>query len=525
MSRRTWDRGRAVAARSALLAAGFGALHPCVAACHAQEPARHPALHAAVVAPSDSLRLSLTESIDIALHQATAVQTAREEEHVAAARVLAAYGRFLPALSAGANAYGEQGTALLSQTTLAPYDASFHGASVGLSTGVTLFDGLRDRAALRAAIARRDAAGLTVERAREEIANDVTEAYYRVILDDRLTSVAQANLELSRQRLAQLTEQVHAGVKSPPDLYRQEARTREDEAAVIAAQTRGSADRIGLLRRLRLDPTHPLALTPPATDATGVTSTPGAAMPSTPTPAAVDTTVSSLDVSDLSRRALAQRPDLAASADEVRAAEAGIAQARGARLPRATLQFDVVDAARLFDRQQQNGVDLLGATNAPIQLPLSSQLRHQVAGILTLGVSVPIFDQWQSRAEVERAQASAERSRLLEEDLRDRVVGEVAQAVDEVRSAEKSMNAATAQVAAAQKAYDAVSGRYDVGMASFIDVATAQTELTRARSNVEASVVNRALARQHLVTALGDAPPTPDGQTTAGRPAVPGPRR
>jgi outer membrane protein len=336
--------------------------------------------------------------------------------------------------------------------------------------------------------------------------------------------VAQANLELSRQRLAQLTEQVHAGVKSPPDLYRQEARTREDEAAVIAAQTRGSADRIGLLRRLRLDPTHPLALTPPAVDTTGVTP-PGAAMPSTPTPPAVDTTVSALDVSDLSRRALAQRPDLAASADEVRAAEAGIAQARGARLPRVLLQFDVVDAARLFDRQQQNGVDLLGATNAPIQPPLGSQLRHQVAGILTLGVSVPIFDQWQSRAEVERAQASAERSRLLEEDLRDRVVGEVAQAVDEVRSAEKSMNAATAQVAAAQKAYDAVSGRYDVGMASFIDVATAQTELTRARSNVEASVVNRALARQHLVTALGDAPATPDGQTTAGRPAVPGPRR
>jgi outer membrane protein len=225
-----------------------------------------------------------------------------------------------------------------------------------------------------------------------------------------------------------------------------------------------------------------------------------------------------LDVAALSRRALAQRPDLAASADEVRAAEAGVVQARAGRLPRATLEFDVVDAARLFDRQEQNGIDLLGAKSAPIQLPLSSQLRHQVAGVLTLGISVPIFDQWQTRADVERAQAAAERSRLLEEDLRDRVVGEVAQAVDEARSAEQAMKAATAQVAAAQKAYDAVSGRYDVGMASFIDVATAQTDLTRARSNVEAAIVNRALARQHLVTALGDAPATPDQPATGGRP-------
>ncbi|HEY2026342.1 MAG TPA: TolC family protein [Gemmatimonadaceae bacterium] len=515
MSRSSWDSGRVVVTRSALLAVGLIAARPYVAACRAQLPAA-PALASPRV---DSLRLSLTESVDIALQQATTVQVAREEEHVAAARVLAAYGRFLPALGAGASAYGEQGTALLSQTTLAPYDASFHGASVGLSTGITLFDGLRDRAGLRAAIARREAAGLTIARAREEIVDDVTDAYYRVLLDDRLTAVAQANLDLSRQRLAQLTEQVHAGVKAPPDLYRQEARAREDEAAVIAAQTRGSADRIGLLRRLRLDPTHPLVLTPAAVDTTPAPSAPAAA-PTPPMPSATtsDTTMSILDVAALSRRALAQRPDLAASADEVRAAEAGVVQARAGRLPRATLEFDVVDAARLFDRQEQNGIDLLGAKSAPIQLPLSSQLRHQVAGVLTLGISVPIFDQWQTRADVERAQAAAERSRLLEEDLRDRVVGEVAQAVDEARSAEQAMKAATAQVAAAQKAYDAVSGRYDVGMASFIDVATAQTDLTRARSNVEAAIVNRALARQHLVTALGDAPATPDQPATGGRP-------
>jgi outer membrane protein TolC len=45
-------------------------------------------------------------------------------------------------------------------------------------------------------------------------------------------------------------------------------------------------------------------------------------------------------------------------------------------------------------------------------------------------------------------------------------------------------------------------------MATFIDVATAQTELARARNSVEAAVVSRALARQHLATALGSAPET-----------------
>ena len=441
------------------------------------------------VGPADSLQLTLAQSIDVALKQATPIQIAREDERVAAARVLSAYGRFLPAAAAGVSAYTEQGTALLSQSSLLPYDATFHGAVVGLSTGFTIFDGLRDRAGLRAAISRRDGATMTLARAREEIANDVSEAYYRVVLDDRLTKVARANLELSQRRLAQLVGQVGAGMKAPPDLYRQQALTREDEAAVIAAETKGSADRIALLRRLRLEPARPVAVSSEVPDTATV-----------PT--------DSLDVTQLSRVALSQRPDLAAAGDERRAAEAGITEAHGALLPRVAFEFDLVDAGRIFSRQQQNGIDLLGAKNAPPQSSLGSQLGHQFSGIVSLGVSVPLFDRWQARAEVERAEAVAERSRLAEEDLHDRIVGEVAQAVDEIRSAARTLDAASAQAAAAQKAYDAVSGRYDVGMATFIDVATAQTDLARARSSVEAAVVNQALARQHLATALGNTPRT-----------------
>jgi outer membrane protein len=446
--------------------------------------AKDTSLHATT---TDSLYLTLAQSIDVALKQATPIQIAQEDERVAAARVLSAYGRFLPAAAAGVSAYTEQGTALLSQSSLLPYDATFHGAVVGLSAGFTIFDGLRDRAGLRAAIARRDGATMTLARAREEIANDVSEAYYRVVLDDRLTKVARANLELSQRRLAQLVGQVGAGMKAPPDLYRQQALTREDEAAVIAAETKGSADRIALLRRLRREPTRPVAV-------------------SSEVPDTLTVSTDSLDVTQLSRVALSQRPDLAAAGDERRAAEAGITEAHGALLPRVAFEFDLVDAGRIFSRQQQNGIDLLGAKNAPPQSSLGSQLGHQFSGIVSLGVSVPLFDRWQARAEVERAEAVAERSRLAEEDLHDRIVGEVAQAVDEIRSAGRTLDAASAQAAAAQKAYDAVSGRYDVGMATFIDVATAQTDLARARNSVEAAVVNQALARQHLATALGSTP-------------------
>src|SRR5690242_7271541 len=316
--------GRGALSMAALLI-GFG-LSGRSAPAQAQDWSARDSLRR--VSPNDSLRLSLDQSIGIALKQATPVQLAQADERVAAARVLSAYGQFLPVAATGISAYNEQGTALLSQSSLLPYDATFHGALLGFSTGLTLFDGLRDRAGLRAAIAHRDAADMTLARAREEIANDVSEAFYRVALDDRLTRVARANLELSRNRLAQLSGQVVAGMKAPPDLYRQQALTREDEAAVIAAETHGTADRIALLRRLRLDPTRPVAVTPEIPDSSA--------------------SLDSLDVTQLSRIALSQRPDLAAAVDERRAAEAGITEAHGALLPRVSLEFDVVDAGRIF---------------------------------------------------------------------------------------------------------------------------------------------------------------------------------
>ncbi len=441
-------------------------------------------------AGGDTIHLTLRESIDLALKQSTPMQLARADERVAAAQVLTAYGRFLPSVAAGVSAFSEQGTTLLSQTSLLPYDASFHGASIGLSAGMTLFDGFRDRNGLREAVAQRDASSLTLRRAREEVAPVVAEAYYRVVLDDRLTVAARGILELTRKRLAQLEEQVAAGVKAPPDLYRQQALAREGEAAVIAAQARGSADRISLLRRLRLDPHHPLQIVSP------IDSAARAGQPS------ATTDIPALDVEQLSQQALAQRADLAAASARRRGAEANVDRSRGVLLPRVSLQFDVADVGRIFDRQIQNGVDLVSRSTTE-QSALASQLGHQFAGIVTLGVSMPLFDRWQARGDIERAEAQASLDRLREDDLRDKVIGDVTQAVDEAKNGALTATAARAQVQAAQKAYDAVSGRYDVGMANFIDVASAQSDLARARNALEAAVVAQALAKERLALALG----------------------
>ncbi len=440
-------------------------------------------------AAGDSLRLTLAASVATALTRATPVLVAGEDERVAAATVLRAYGQFLPTLSGIGSTYSETGNPLLSSTALAPTNATLYGLNVGLGTQYTLFNGLRNRAALRSAVAQREAAGLTLGRAREEVAFDVANAYYQVVLDDRLAVVARQTLALSRQREAQLTAQVRVGTKAPPDLYRQQAQTRADEVAVIAADNRRDADGITLLQRLRFDPARPVAVSLPPAAPAGDDLTPTASTPA--------------DVAALEREALVARPDLAAAAAQTRAAEQQLRFAHGERLPTVAIEFDLVDQARIFGRAVQNGQNLL----APGQRNAFSQLGSQVAGLLSLGVNLPIFDRHQARADEERAQALDERSRVQEADVRDRIVGEVARAVADIRAADLTTQAATAQVAAAERAFAAVSGRYEVGMANFIDVASAQTALAQARAAREQASVNQSLARARLSLATGRAAP------------------
>ncbi len=496
---------------AALLALGVQASRAVAQAAPrpAAQGAVSPAAARVVGAPGDTLRVTLEQSVSTALTRATPVLTAQEDERAAAATVLRAYGQFLPTLSGIGSTYSETGNPLLSSTALLPTNTTLYGLNVGLSTTYTLFNGTRDRAALRAAVAQREAAGLTLGRARQEIAYDVTNAYYQVVLDDRLATVARTTLDLSRSREAQLTAQVRAGMRAPPDLYRQQAQTRADEAAVIAADNRGDADRIALLRRLRFDPARPVAVSLPPVAADGTpapfaaNAAPGARPDAVPdgSPAGATTppVATAADVAALEREALAARPDLSAAAARHRAADQQLRFAHGERLPSIGIEFDLVDQARLFGRAVQNGQNLL----APGQRSPFSQLGSQVAGLLSLGVNLPIFDRHQARADEERARALEERSEVAEADVRDRIVGEVAQAAADIRAADLTAQAAAAQVAAADKAFAAVSGRYEVGMANFIDVASAQTALAQARVQREQATVNQSLARARLGLATG----------------------
>jgi outer membrane protein len=421
---------------------------------------------------TDTLRLDLAGSIALALERATGVQLGRQDVRLSGAALLEAYGRYLPDLRAGASLFGQQGTLLLSSTALRASDASLYGSAYGLSSSINIFNGLRDREHLHAAMLEQHAAESSLQRAREQVAFDVTQAFYQVVLDRRLTAVARATLELSQARETQLAEQVKAGTRAPPDLFRQQAQTKFDETAVIDAANRVRADETQLLRRLREDPMQPHLIAEPAADTTPVS---GVAR----------------QLSNLLSLSLSSRPDLQASRQRVDADVFEIHTAEGGRLPKIAFGVDLIGAGRVYGRDVIGGVDQLTIG----QRPLGSQLGQQLFAVASLGISWDIFDRRRTGFDIERATAVAFRDRLSAEDLQLQIVGEVQRAIDDYDAASERLVASAAALRAAEEAFAAVQGRYDAGLATFVDVLSAQSALTQARALREQSVTGFALQK------------------------------
>ncbi|MBV8194541.1 MAG: TolC family protein, partial [Candidatus Dormibacteraeota bacterium] len=336
-------------------------------------------------------------------------------------------------------------------------------------------NGFRDREHMRAAVSSRDAALSGFDRARQQVSFDVAQTFYQVVLDRRLVAVAKANLDLSQTRQTQIEEQIRAGTRAPPELYRQQAQTRADEVALIDANNRERNDEAVLLRRLEVDPLKPSRIIEPAVDTTRI-------------PA------ESLDVTLLVADAQRARPDLVASRDKVEADAHALREANGELLPKVGLSFSYINQSRVFGRETINGVDQLNTS----QRPLGQQLGTQGLGMVSLGLSWDVFDDYRARLDAERAQAAQSRDRVATQDLSLRIAGEVQQAVGDYHSAEQKLVSTEAGLEAAQQAYDAMAARYDVGLATFVDVLSAQTTLTQSRALREQALINFELQKAVL---------------------------
>jgi outer membrane protein len=123
--------------------------------------------------------------------------------------------------------------------------------------------------------------------------------------------------------------------------------------------------------------------------------------------------------------------------------------------------------------------------------------------VIGVSLTVPLFDDILTIAQVSEAQATLQGLEAQEEDLRQQVALDVRRSVLEVRRAEQSIRVSEQTVIRARENLELAEGRYSAGVGNIIEVTDAQVSFSSARANRIQAVYSYKTALAQLERALG----------------------
>jgi outer membrane protein len=422
----------------------------------------------AQTAPTQTI--TFDEAIRIALRQNTTLQQANNTSASNAAAVRQQRLSFLPDLRVSTNtgqsygrSFSEDEGRIINETT--------QSLNAGLSSSVTVFNGLTNVANLRGAQLNEEAGERNVKRAEQTVAFTVASNFLTLVQQQEQLRVQRENLAAQEAQERQIKAYVDAGSRPISDLYQQQATVAAQRSQVVSADRAFELAKVDIIQTLQLDPRGTYAFAPPALDTTSRVSV-------------------AFNLDSLLTRALGQRSDLFAQQSLVGAASQSVKAAKGGRFPSLSLS-----------------AGYNSAYNSATDLGFTDQLDSRRGGSISLGVSIPLFDRGSTSLATQRAEIAEDNARLELKDRQQQIGLEVRRAYLDYQAATQQLDAAEAQLRAAQLALESSLQRYNVGAATLLEVTQARATQLQAASNLVSARYGLLFQRTLIGYYVGDLNP------------------
>lgn len=407
---------------------------------------------------------SLAELIDLAEEHNPETRVAWERAKAAAAAVGISRSAFLPALSAF-------GVGESTQTGILLQDG-FHLEDLGafedgLQLNYTIFDFGKRASQLDVSRAKLLQANFGFNDTHRQILIGVSRAYFRLIEAQGREEAARVALANAQTVESDAKERLQTGLGTLPDAL--EAKSAAAQADLQLQQEIG-ADEIArgdLATLLGLPASTPIRVRP---------------IESIEVPAQIADTIE-----DLTRRALAERPDLMQRIEELKASEAEVKGAHSAYVP--TLSFSGNNGhLRAWGALDGAAGSYAGARVWDAKLSLDWNL----------------FDGLRRENELRQAHADQRAAEAQIKVTQDQIEDEVWTAYSNAKTALRRRSAAVELLSASTESYNAALDSYRAGVRTLIDVVTAQKVLAAAQSEDISSRAGVLISLSELAYSTGD---------------------
>ena len=278
----------------------------------------------------------------------------------------------------------------------------------------------------------------------QKIVFQVTERFYQLGTARQKVLVSQSALQAAQTVEQAVQARVDHGLATKPELLQAQQQTAQSAFDVEATVGAESDARVALVESIGLLPTVPLKVADL-----------GQRSPLEQANRSVD---------QLIEQALSQRPDLVAKLANVHAREDEIRKARAEYYPKVAVDAHVTES--------ELDVSIAGSKFFG---------DHQPTYGVFVTASVPIFDGFARRHQLEITEAELRAAESELAGARDGAVREVWKAYTDFKTALRKQDSAAKLLTASQNAFDAVLDSYQHGLSTYPEIVSAERNLTSAR--------------------------------------------
>jgi outer membrane protein len=427
---------------------------------------------------------SLKECIEYAVTNNISIKSSELDLKNAVINKKDAFGAFLPNVNANASHSWNIG---LNQniTTGLLQNQTTQFTAAGFNVGIDIYNGLRNQLQLRRSNLALITSQYQLTKMQEDIALNVANAYLQILFNKENLKVQQQQKTFNLSQLERTTQLVNAGVVPKGDLLDIKASAASDSQRVILAQNALLISKLSLAQLLRLDDFKSFDI-----DENQIP--------------ALNQEILFQSSESIIQKAKETRIELKIADSNLELAEKDVAIAMAAYQPTLSGFYSFNTRAAYSDRfvglvpdvnNPTSPIGFVDGTNqlvlqpnfTPVlgsPLPLLDQFSNNKGQNFGIQLSVPIFNGFAVRNNVERSKVVLERAKLNKSQQELDVERNVFTAYADANAAKESYEAAEITLEARKLSFDYAKDRYEVGIMNVFDFNQAQTLLVNAKSEV-----------------------------------------
>ncbi len=405
---------------------------------------------------------TIRECVEYALKNNISIKQSELDVRMADVDKKAAIGNFFPNLNAQLGHSWSIG-ANTNPVTNVRENQTTQYTQLGLSSSVTIYNGLQNQNRLRNAKMVQLARQYQLTKMQDDISLYVANAYLDILFNKENLKVQQNQLVFDEKQLKRTEELVNSGSVPRGDLLDMKATIASDKQKVVVAENALLISRLSLAQLLRIEEFK-------------------------------DFDVADVEIEPKPSLVMAETPEaIVAKANEVRVeikiaktnldvAERDIKIAKGALQPSLSFGYNFGTNASYSNRII--GIDPSGVPITAGPLPVFDQLSNNKGHNFGLQLNVPIFNGFSARNNVERSKIGYERSKNNFDQAKIDLETNVYKAITDTKGALNTYETSIATAEARLEAFNYAKEKYAVGLMNTFDFNQSQTIFVASQSDV-----------------------------------------